>query len=70
MNHSKDYELEFYEKYYGDAEEVKRTIENCPLCSSKMILSHSPDSLNLIMQETSECPACDYSSKRVLHKVC
>jgi len=70
MNQSKDYELECYEKYYGDADVVTNIIENCPQCSSKMILNHLPDSLNLIMQETSECPACDYSSKRILHKVC
>ena len=69
MNHSKDYEIEFLEKYHGDADEVKKIMEDCPHCGSKLILSHIPDNLNLIMQETSECPACDYSSKRVLHKV-
>ena len=69
MNHSKDYEIECYERYYGGEEEVKKIIEDCPLCGSKLILNHVPDNLNLIMQETSECPACDYTSKRVLHKV-
>ena len=70
MNQSKEYELEFYEKYYGGVEEVKKIMENCPQCSSKMIISHVPDSLNLIMEEGRECPACGHTSKRVLHKVC
>jgi len=70
MNYSKDFELEYYEKYYGDAKVVTELIENCPECSSKMILNHMPDNINLLMQETSECPACDYTSKRILHKIC
>ena len=67
MNSSKDYEFETFEKYYGDFDQVKKTIENCPKCGAKLSVSHYPDSGNLLVQETSRCLSCDFGQRKVIH---
>lgn len=67
MNSTKDYEFEHFEKYFGGPDQVKKTIENCPKCGSKLSLSHFPDSGNLIVQETARCLACDFGQRKTIH---
>jgi len=67
MDSLKDYEFEQLEKYHGDADTVKKVIENCPKCGAKLVITHYPDSGNLIVQETSRCLDCDFGQRKVIH---
>jgi len=61
------YEFEYLEKYYGDIHFVKKTIENCPSCNSKLVLSHNADSGSLLVHETARCFDCDYGGRKLIH---
>lgn len=61
------YEFEYYEKYHGDAIAVKETIENCPCCNSKLVLSHLADSGSLLVHETARCFDCDYGGRKLIY---
>ncbi len=67
MDSAKDFEFEHFEKYFGNIEQVKKIIENCPKCGAKMSLSHFPDSGNLLVQETARCVQCDFGQRKVIH---
>lgn len=62
-----DYEFEYFEKYHGDADQVKEKIENCPDCGAKMVMTHFADSGNMLVQETSRCNECDFGQRKVIH---
>ena len=62
-----DYEFEAFERYFGNADNVKECIENCPNCGNKFSFSHFPDSGNLIVQETARCLACDFGQRKIIH---
>lgn len=67
MNSEKDYEFEVIEKYYGGEDQVKTIIENCPLCGAKFVMTHSPDSGNLLVHETKRCLDCDFGHEVTIH---
>jgi hypothetical protein len=62
-----DYNFERFEEYFGDCKQVKRIIEECRYCGSKLVHSHLSDYKNLIIQETSRCPECGNGRKKVIH---
>ena len=62
-----DYRLEHVEEYYGDKEQVKRTIDECKYCGSKLVHSHLSDYKNLLIQESTRCPECGNNRKKVIH---
>ena len=68
MNSGKnDYQFESLERYHGGIDDVKKTIEDCPKCQSKMVLSHYSDNGNLILHETARCIECDFGQRKVIH---
>lgn len=67
MSYDFDFQFERYEEYYGDAAEVKKMLEECPTCGTRMIHSHISDYKNLIIQETSKCPECGTSPRKYIH---
>lgn len=66
-----DSELKFekFEEYFGTPEQVKKQITECPVCGSKMILSHMPDYRNLIVQETARCINCGAGNRKTVHVI-
>ena len=68
-DYDKDFQVESFESYCGEVEDVIRTIENCPKCGEKFILTHISDCTNLYVQETAKCLDCDYGSRRIFHKL-
>ncbi|PIK16605.1 hypothetical protein [Halobacteriovorax sp. JY17] len=63
------FELEHLEKYHGDIEEVTKTIEDCPTCGKKLIITHWADCTTLVMEESAQCIECDYGSRKTLHSM-
>lgn len=61
------YEFEYLEKYYGDAYCVKKAIEDCPSCNSKLVLSHLADSGSLLVHESARCFDCDFIGRKLIH---
>jgi hypothetical protein len=64
---SNDYKFACYEEYVGNAEEVKKHMNECKICGSKLMLSHLPDYKNLLVQETARCLDCGSGNRRVIH---
>ena len=69
MSSSKDYEFEYYERYYGAASTVKEIMENCPCCGHKMIFSHYSDNGSLLLHETARCAECDFGGRKLIHSI-
>ena len=66
---NKDYEFEALERYFGDKDQVKKIIENCPCCNAKFVMTHVPDSGSLIVEETARCLDCDFGQRKVIHSL-
>lgn len=62
-----NYKFEYYEKYLVEADQVEKQINECPVCGSKLLLSHLPDYKNLLVQETARCLDCGNSNRKVIH---
>lgn len=62
-----DFKFENFEEYFGSAEQVKKTMDECKVCGSKLLLSHMPDYKNLLVQETARCMDCGCGNRRVIH---
>lgn len=62
-----NFKFEQFEEYYGSPEEVERSINQCAVCGSKLILSHMPDYKNLLVQETARCMDCGCGNRKVIH---
>ena len=67
MQAESDYKFERYERYFGDIKQVKRIIDDCNICGSKLVLSHLSDYRNLIIQESARCPECGGSGRKIVH---
>ena len=67
MDRELKFEFERYEKYVGGPDAVKKAIEDCPKCGSKLVLSHFSDSGNLLVHETARCFECDFGGRKVIH---
>lgn len=69
MSSAKDYEFDYIERYYGPVAQVKKIIENCPCCGSKMIITHQCDCSSLLVHETAQCADCDFGARKLIHKL-
>ena len=64
-----DYEFVCYERFYGDAQDVKDKIETCPSCNEKLVLTHFSDTGNMLVQETARCTHCDFGQRKIIHSI-
>lgn len=56
---SKNYTfLERFIRFHGDAEQVKKIIEDCKGCGAKLIHSYHSNHLALSLEELALCPEC------------
>ncbi|MBT3585255.1 MAG: hypothetical protein HN509_10120 [Halobacteriovoraceae bacterium] len=67
MSFESDFKFERFEEYFGDIKQVKKLIDNCGVCGSKLILSHLSDYKNLFVQETARCPECGSNDRKMIH---
>lgn len=67
MSFDSDFKFESFEEYFGDVKQVKKIINECKICGSKLVLSHLSDYKNLIMQESARCPDCGQGNRKVIH---
>lgn len=67
MSQETDYKFACYEEYYGSADEVKKSMNECKVCGAKLMLSHLPDYKNLLVQETARCLDCGNGNRRIIH---
>lgn len=67
MAQEADFKFERFEDYYGDIKQVKRIIDDCRICGSKLVLSHLSDYKNLIVHETARCPECGNNGRKLIH---
>jgi DNA-directed RNA polymerase subunit RPC12/RpoP len=61
------YKIENYLEYHGSIEEVKKSMDECKTCGSKMLLTHVPDYKNLIIHENAKCLDCGDNSRKIVH---
>ncbi|MBT7608976.1 MAG: hypothetical protein HN576_04425 [Bacteriovoracaceae bacterium] len=62
-----DFKFEKFEEYFGDIDQVKKIIDQCQVCGTKLVLSHLSDYKNLFVQETARCPECGAGNRKKLH---
>jgi len=62
-----DFRFERYEEYWGSSDDVKKTMSECKVCGSKLLLSHLPDYKNLLVQETARCIDCGAGTRKIIH---
>ncbi|MBL6991147.1 MAG: hypothetical protein ISR65_15290 [Bacteriovoracaceae bacterium] len=67
MSIDRDFKLEQFEKYYGEIEDIKKMLNDCTVCGSKLILSHMSDYTNFIIKETSRCTECGKKNITTIH---
>jgi len=67
MSKEVNFKFERFEEYYGSAEDVKKTMSECKVCGSKLLLSHMPDYKNLLVQETARCIDCGSGNIKIIH---
>ena len=62
-----EFKFENFQEYFGDAEKVKKQINECKICGSKLIFSHLPDYKHLLVQETARCLDCGEGNRKLIH---
>lgn len=62
-----DYVFESYERFHGKSEDVISTMEDCPQCGAKFVVTHYSDTFTLLMKETCKCVECDFGSNKVFY---
>jgi DNA-directed RNA polymerase subunit RPC12/RpoP len=67
MANEVDFKFETFQEYWGGEQEVKKTITECKVCGSKLLLSHMPDYKNLLVQETARCIDCGSGNRKMIH---
>lgn len=67
MSADPDFKFEKFEEYFGDIKQVKRQINDCNVCGSKLVFTHLSDYKNLFIQETARCPECGGNHRRLIH---
>lgn len=67
MSFEGDFKFERFEEYFGDAKQVKKIIDECKVCGSKMVFTHLSDYKNLLVQESARCPECGNGSRKIIH---
>lgn len=61
------YKFERFEEYYGDARQVKKIIDECKVCGSKLVHSHLSDYKHMVVQESARCPECGGGNRKLIH---
>lgn len=67
MSMDASYKFEKFEEYYGDIRQVKKIIDECKVCGSKLVHTHLSDYKHMVVQETARCPECGGGNRKVLH---
>lgn len=67
MSLESDFKFEKFEEYFGDIGQVRKIINDCGHCGSKLVLTHLSDYKNLIIQETARCPECGQGKRKIIH---
>lgn len=67
MSSQSDFKFERFEEYLVSVDDVKKQIDECPTCGSKLLLSHMPDYKNLLVQETARCIECGANDRKIIH---
>jgi ssDNA-binding Zn-finger/Zn-ribbon topoisomerase 1 len=67
MSQDADFKFESFEEYFGDARQVKKTINECQICGSRLVFTHLSDYRNMFVQETARCPECGGNHKKLIH---
>lgn len=62
-----DFKFENFQEYFGDAQDVKKIINECQICGAKLVITHLSDYKNLIMQESARCPDCGQGQRKLIH---
>lgn len=61
------FRFEHFEEYYGDINQVKRIIDECRVCGSKLIHTHLSDYKYMVVQESARCPECGIGERKLIH---
>ncbi|MBC7540277.1 MAG: hypothetical protein H7281_15750 [Bacteriovorax sp.] len=69
MSMETDYKFENFQEYYGDIKNVKKIINECHICGSKLVITHLSDYKNLLMQESARCPDCGQGNRKIIHVI-
>lgn len=69
MSKESDYKIQSMEEFFGDAEMVKRGLEVCDMCGSKLVMGHLTDFDHLLVKESAHCPDCGHQKRKYLHLV-
>ena len=69
ITRKENYEIEYYEKYFGDQEQVKRINEECPRCHEKFFFIHHRDHENFFIQEIATCSSCNFGQRKTISLV-
>lgn len=69
MSMDLDFKFENFQEYYGDAQTVKKIINDCSICGAKLVITHLSDYKNLLMQETARCPDCGQGHRKLIHVI-
>jgi len=67
MSKELEFRFEKFEEYWGSSDNVKKQIDECAVCGSKLLLSHMPDYKNLLVQETARCIDCGSGNRKIIH---
>ena len=67
MSFEAGYKFERYEQYYGDAQQVKKIMDECQVCGSQLVHTHLSDYKHLMIQETARCPECGGGQRKLIH---
>ncbi len=62
-----DFQFECHESYVGTVKEIKEKAHYCQSCGHELILSHTPDHKNLLMQEDAHCINCGKGNRKIIH---
>ena len=67
MSMDSNYKFEKFEEYYGDSQQVKKIIDDCKVCGSKLVHSHLSDYKHMVVQETARCAECGGGNRKLIH---
>ena len=69
MNTRPDFVFENFEEFFGDADQVKRMIDNCSNCGNSVVHSHITDYSDMLVQESARCPICGGRKIKKVHSI-
>lgn len=69
MSFDADFKFESFEEYFGDADQVRKTISSCKICGSSLVHSHVSDYSHLLVQESARCADCGCDNGKKVHSI-